>query len=133
NWARYWFKLPVFDNHFELYFQDQAQQKWTELVRGLESKVHSNITVSEKSLRESLPDTSNKTARLAQYIIEVLGKSSSDKMDVIAMVIQGCLHKASENIIFNYDCIEMLWQNMELRVITEEDVIKHRNICLFLA
>src|SRR5699024_9825273 len=84
DWPVYWLKLPVFDNHFELYFQDQEQQEWDELIGRLESKVHCNTAVSKRWLKESVPKTDNEMARLTQSIIEVMGKRSCDKLDVIA-------------------------------------------------
>src|SRR5699024_3575779 len=123
NWFVYWFKLPVFDNHFELYFQDQAQQKWDEMIRELESKVHSSTAISKKWLRKNVPKTDNEMDRLTQSIVEVMGNSSFDKLDVIAMAIQPEL-KGVGNVFY-----EMLYEYIQLRVNNQNDVIKHRNIC----
>src|SRR5699024_5661453 len=69
-----------------------------------------------------------KMARLTQSTIEVMGKSSCDKLDVIAMAIQLAFQDMTEIEFF-----EMLYQYMQLRVINQDDVIKHRNICIVIA
>src|SRR5699024_10318142 len=67
NWLyNTWFKLPVFDNHFELCFQDQEQHKWDELIIRFECEVHSNYAISKDWHKES--HTQNKIARLTQSI-----------------------------------------------------------------
>src|SRR5699024_9969888 len=123
---------PVFNNHFERYFQDQAQKKWDKWIQELEKVlINFNPGISKNRIRRR-PNTTNRMARLTQSIIEVMGKSAVHKLDVMAWAIQQEFQNADENRFCDFgDIAEMLCQYIQLDVGYNSDI--KPNICFVIA